>query len=168
MSKFLDMFDSFFFVAKKKFTHLSFLHVYHHGIMPLECWFGAKWETFRISSPVLSLMYVTSLDLSEVVTVVSLPLSMLVFILSCISTTSLQLVDLKFRNIFGGKGAKWEIVCKIQHTVKLCCRYLTRLQMVQFILVFIHGLMPMYYDCGYPNIMPMVRHLVFVCGLVKT
>lgn len=42
MSKFLDMFDSFFFVAKKKNTHLSFLHVYHHGIMPLECWFGAK------------------------------------------------------------------------------------------------------------------------------
>ena len=42
MSKFLDMFDSFFFVAKKKYTHLSFLHVYHHGIMPLECWFGAR------------------------------------------------------------------------------------------------------------------------------
>ena len=42
MSKFLDMFDSFFFVAKKKYGHLSFLHVYHHGIMPLECWFGAK------------------------------------------------------------------------------------------------------------------------------
>ena len=38
------MFDSFFFVLKKKFTHLSFLHVYHHGIMPFECWFGARWE----------------------------------------------------------------------------------------------------------------------------
>ena len=46
ISKFLDMFDSFFFVLKKKFSHLSFLHVYHHGIMPFECWFGARWEVF--------------------------------------------------------------------------------------------------------------------------
>ena len=98
----------------------------------------------------------------------SLPLSMLAFILSCISTTSLQLVDLKFKNIFGGKGAKNEKYFTKFDPFNPFYRYLTRLQMVQFILVFIHGLMPMYYDCGYPNIMPMVRHLFFVCGLVKT
>ena len=32
--------------------------------------------------------------------------------------------------------------------------------MFQFILVFIHGLLPMYYDCGYPKIMPTVRIVV--------
>ena len=42
VSKFLDMFDSIFFVLKKKFTHLSFLHVFHHGIMPFETWWGTK------------------------------------------------------------------------------------------------------------------------------
>ena len=36
--------------------------------------------------------------------------------------------------------------------------------MVQFILVFVHGLLPMYYDCGYPKIMPTVR--LWFCGLV--
>ena len=42
ISKFIDMFDSLFFVLKKKFSHLSFLHVFHHGIMPLECWWGPR------------------------------------------------------------------------------------------------------------------------------
>ena len=39
----------------------------------------------------------------------------------------------------------------------LIIRYLTRLQMVQFIMMILHGMLPMYYDCGYPKIMPMVR-----------
>ena len=49
VSKFVDMFDSFFFVLKKKFTHLSFLHVYHHGIMPLQCWWGPRYCLINIS-----------------------------------------------------------------------------------------------------------------------
>ena len=46
-------------------------------------------------------------------------------------------------------------------------RYLTRLQMFQFILVFIHGLLPMYYDCGYPKIMPTVTLCPQQCGQTK-
>jgi hypothetical protein len=42
ISKFLDLTDSIFFVLKKKFSHLSFLHVFHHGIMPLETWWGPR------------------------------------------------------------------------------------------------------------------------------
>jgi len=41
-SKILDMCDSVFFVLKKKFSHLSFLHVLHHGIMPFETWWGVR------------------------------------------------------------------------------------------------------------------------------
>ena len=48
ISKFVDMFDSFFFVLKKKFTHLSFLHVYHHGIMPFQCWWGPRYLFYII------------------------------------------------------------------------------------------------------------------------
>ena len=42
ISKFIDFADSIFFVLKKKFTHLSFLHVFHHGIMPFQTWWGPR------------------------------------------------------------------------------------------------------------------------------
>lgn len=49
-SKFLDMFDSIFFVLKKKFGHLSFLHVFHHGIMPLMTWIGPRYEKSKVTT----------------------------------------------------------------------------------------------------------------------
>ena len=33
----------FCFVARKKFSHVSFLHVVHHGILPMSVWPGARW-----------------------------------------------------------------------------------------------------------------------------
>ena len=42
ISKFPDFFDSFFFVLRKKFSHLSSLHVIHHGGLPIAVWFGPK------------------------------------------------------------------------------------------------------------------------------
>ena len=33
-SKWVDYLDSFFFILRKKYGHLSTLHVVHHGIMP--------------------------------------------------------------------------------------------------------------------------------------
>nr|CAI5833903.1 unnamed protein product [Callosobruchus analis] len=41
-SKFTEFFDTFFFVMRKKFDHVSTLHVIHHGIMPMSVWFGVK------------------------------------------------------------------------------------------------------------------------------
>lgn len=35
LSKFIEFADTFFFVLRKKFGHVSTLHVIHHGIMPL-------------------------------------------------------------------------------------------------------------------------------------
>lgn len=35
LSKFIEFIDTFFFVLRKKFGHVSTLHVIHHGIMPL-------------------------------------------------------------------------------------------------------------------------------------
>ena len=32
----------FFFIFRKKFNHVSVLHVVHHGIMPFSVWWGAK------------------------------------------------------------------------------------------------------------------------------
>jgi len=42
-SKFIDYLDSIFFVLRKKFSHLSTLHVVHHGIMPFTAWWGIKY-----------------------------------------------------------------------------------------------------------------------------
>ena len=42
--QFIDLADSMFFVARKKFTHLSPLHVIHHGTLPLLCWWGPRWQ----------------------------------------------------------------------------------------------------------------------------
>jgi hypothetical protein len=38
-------------------------------------------------------------------------------------------------------------------------RYLTRLQMAQFVCVFIHALLPLMFDCGYPKIVAQVMCL---------
>ena len=42
-SKLIDTIDSLFFVLRKKWAHLSNLHVFHHGIMPLTSWVGTRW-----------------------------------------------------------------------------------------------------------------------------
>ena len=41
-SKLIESIDSFFFVLRKKWAHLSCLHVFHHGIMPFSSWIGIR------------------------------------------------------------------------------------------------------------------------------
>jgi len=43
ISKFVEFIDTLCFVARKKFSHVSFLHVVHHGILPMSVWPGARW-----------------------------------------------------------------------------------------------------------------------------
>lgn len=35
VSKFLDLFDTVFFVLRKKTRNVSGLHVFHHSVMPI-------------------------------------------------------------------------------------------------------------------------------------
>ena len=42
LSKFVDMADTIFFVLRKKNDQASFLHVYHHSIVPLLMWMAVK------------------------------------------------------------------------------------------------------------------------------
>ena len=51
-SKIIDMVDSIIFLLKKKYTHLSFLHVFHHGIMPFYTWWGPRWVN-RIATKII-------------------------------------------------------------------------------------------------------------------
>lgn len=43
ITKFVEFVDTFFFLARKKFDHISTLHVIHHGIMPMSVWWGMKY-----------------------------------------------------------------------------------------------------------------------------
>ena len=38
ISKFIDFFDTIFFVLRKKNNQITFLHLFHHCIMPLSIW----------------------------------------------------------------------------------------------------------------------------------
>ena len=42
ISKFIDFFDSIFFLLRGKFSHLTLLHVLHHSTLPAFSWFGPK------------------------------------------------------------------------------------------------------------------------------
>ncbi|KAL6090716.1 hypothetical protein STEG23_013593 [Scotinomys teguina] len=41
-SKFIELLDTVFFVLRKKNSQVTFLHVFHHTIMPWTWWFGVK------------------------------------------------------------------------------------------------------------------------------
>ncbi|KAJ6669883.1 hypothetical protein lerEdw1_000432 [Lerista edwardsae] len=41
-SKFIELLDTVFFVLRKKNAQVTFLHVFHHTIMPFTWWFGVK------------------------------------------------------------------------------------------------------------------------------
>lgn len=43
MSKFTEFADTFFFLARKKFAHVSVLQVVHHGVMPIFGWALTRW-----------------------------------------------------------------------------------------------------------------------------
>ncbi|KAH9421047.1 hypothetical protein DERP_001488 [Dermatophagoides pteronyssinus] len=42
LSRFFDMFDTIFFALRKKYNQITFLHVYHHMIVPFLGWFSFK------------------------------------------------------------------------------------------------------------------------------
>ncbi|CAG9864844.1 unnamed protein product [Phyllotreta striolata] len=42
VAKYIDLLDTIFFVLTKKNSHISVLHVIHHGIMPVSIWMGMK------------------------------------------------------------------------------------------------------------------------------
>jgi len=128
ISKIIDMVDSFIFLLKKKFTHLSFLHVFHHGIMPFYIWWGPRFVgggqvgfSAFLNAGVHSVMYL--------------------YYLLAACGPHLQ------------KYLWWK-------------KYLTRMQMTQFVLVFLHSIQTLYYDCNYPKIIAKLMILNMVIFFV--
>lgn len=42
VSKFIELLDTVFFMARKKNNLITTLHLYHHGVMPFLTWLGIK------------------------------------------------------------------------------------------------------------------------------
>merc|ERR1711953_87129 len=64
LSKHIEFFDTYFFILKKKWNHISTLHVVHHTLMAFTWWFGVKFSpgglgTFHamVNSLVHTIMY---------------------------------------------------------------------------------------------------------------
>jgi len=64
INKYIELLDTVFFVMRKKWNQVSFLHVYHHAIMPIWAYNQARWnpsghETFSglFNSAVHVVMY---------------------------------------------------------------------------------------------------------------
>lgn len=64
ISKFVDLLETVFFVLRKKDSQLSFLHIFHHSIVPIDVWVGFKYSPSEsacffplVNSLVHTLMY---------------------------------------------------------------------------------------------------------------
>ncbi|CAI9725162.1 of very long chain fatty acids 7 [Octopus vulgaris] len=113
-SKFIEFFDTLFFILRKKFGHISFLHVFHHGALPFMWWFGVKFVpggfgTFHamINSFIHLIMY---------------------------TYYGLAAMGPKFQ-----KYLWWK-------------KYLTTLQLIQFIAMLVHSIQLLFIECNYPVI----------------
>ncbi|KAH9383217.1 hypothetical protein HPB48_024052 [Haemaphysalis longicornis] len=109
-----DFLDTFFFVLRKKDSHVSFLHVTHHVLVVFNLWFALTYGpdgqaalAIVVNASVHAIMY-----------------------------------SYYFLSLLGPAVQKhlwWK-------------RYLTQLQLVQFIVLSLHGCVPFVIDCGYPRI----------------
>ncbi|KAG6446370.1 elongation of very long chain fatty acids protein AAEL008004 isoform X3 [Manduca sexta] len=112
-SKFTEFFDTVFFVLRKKFDHVSTLHVIHHGVMPMSVWFGVKFtpgghSTFfgLLNTFVHIIMYTYYM---------------------------LAAMGPQMRKFLWWK------------------KYLTSLQMVQFVGIMVHAFQLLFIECDYPR-----------------
>lgn len=125
LSKFVELLDTVFFILRKKFNQVSFLHVFHHGVMPPSWWIGVKFApggfgTFHgvVNAFIHVIMY---------------------------SYYGLSACGEKYQ-----KYLWWK-------------KYITQLQMLQFIAVMAHGSQLFFIDCNYP---PIFSYFIIMYAMV--
>ncbi|KAJ3626133.1 hypothetical protein MTP99_016651 [Tenebrio molitor] len=121
IAKFIDFSDTIFFVLRKKFSHVSTLHVIHHSIMPVSIWFGLKLAPGGHGT----------------------------FFALLNSFVHLVMYSYYFLSVLGPQVQKylwWK-------------KYLTGLQMLQFLCVIVHAFQLVLIDCNFPRV------FVWVIGL---
>lgn len=122
ISRFFDFFDTVFFILRKKFTHVSFLHVFHHTVVPIGFWIGIKFAFYPVCCfiPYLNLV-----------------VHVIMYSYYGLSTFGPQVQ----------KFLWWK-------------KYLTRLQIAQFLIALVHSLQPLYLrQCTFPPLFVMGQTL---------
>ncbi|XP_054155280.1 elongation of very long chain fatty acids protein AAEL008004-like [Oppia nitens] len=113
ISKLLDWFDSIFFCLRKKDSHLTLLHMYHHMVVPLFGWLIIKIAPFIPGLRLFSLMN---------------------------SFIHFLMYGYYFLSAFGPRVKRylwWK-------------RYITQMQLAQFIILGIYGFIFLFFQRGYP------------------
>ncbi|RWS13411.1 elongation of very long chain fatty acids protein-like protein, partial [Dinothrombium tinctorium] len=113
ITKFIEFSDTIFFVLRKKFTHVSTLHVIHHGVMPMSVWWGVKFTPGGHST---FFAFLNSF------------IHILMYIYYGLASIGPQM----------NKYLWWK-------------KYMTSIQMVQFVLIFVHSFQLLFRDCNYPR-----------------
>ncbi|XP_037277383.2 very long chain fatty acid elongase 1 [Rhipicephalus microplus] len=123
-----DFLDTFFFLLRKKFSHLTALHVSHHALV---VWSGWLWLAFGGDGQVLLGMCVNAGMHVVMYTY---------YFLACLGPSVQQYLWWK--------------------------KYITTMQITQFVVLLIHICIPLFYDCGYPRIMIGLAFAQGLLGLV--
>ncbi|XP_064482574.1 very long chain fatty acid elongase AAEL008004-like [Ornithodoros turicata] len=108
-----DFLDTFFFLAKKKFSHVSVLHVTHHALVVFN-----GWLFLQLGSD-----------------------GQVVFGVCLNAFVHIVMYSYYFLAALGPSVQKylwWK-------------KYLTRMQITQFVVIIIHALIPVFHDCGFPS-----------------
>lgn len=122
ISRFFDFFDTVFFILRKKSSHVSFLHVFHHTVVPIGFWIGIKFAFYPV----------------------------------CCFIPYLNLVVHVIMYSYYGLSTFGPAVQKFLWWKK----YITRLQIAQFLIALVHSLQPLYLrQCTFPAIFVMGQTL---------
>ncbi|XP_013780268.2 elongation of very long chain fatty acids protein AAEL008004-like [Limulus polyphemus] len=113
ISKFVEFSDTIFFVLRKKFSHISTLHVIHHGVMPISVWWGVKFTPGGHST---FFAFVNSF------------VHIIMYIYYGLAAAGPQMQ----------KYLWWK-------------KYMTTIQMIQFIAIFLHAFQLLFRECDYPK-----------------
>uniref|UniRef100_T1ILK2 Elongation of very long chain fatty acids protein n=1 Tax=Strigamia maritima TaxID=126957 RepID=T1ILK2_STRMM len=109
--KYVDWIDTLFFILRKKFSHVSALHIYHHTFMPSCAWFGARFMPGGHGT------------------------------FMCFLNTGVHVVMHTYYTL-AAMGPKYQKYLWWK-------RYLTMFQLVQFLLIILHGGQVLFiYECG--------------------
>ncbi|KAK8778167.1 hypothetical protein V5799_020492 [Amblyomma americanum] len=123
-----DFLDTFFFVARKKFSQVSALHVIHHTLVVFSGWL---WLNFSNDGQIL-----LGLLINQAVHVIMY----MYYFLAALGP--------------------------VTHPYLWWKKYLTTLQIIQFIVVLGHITIPIFYDCGYPKTLAFLAIAQLLLGLV--
>ena len=113
ISKFVELLDTVFFIMRKKFNQVTFLHVFHHGIMPCTWWFGIRFVPGGFGS------------------------------FHALINSFIHFVMYAYYGL-AALGPEYQKYLWWK-------KYMTKMQMIQFILVMIHSAQLFFIECDYPK-----------------